>query len=340
MNSDEKPSKNDPPAPEVLKPQSDEASVVSPDAAKNIAKAKAARRIARHATYKPSHKATFIGLAIVVVIIALNVGIILFVINGANGEKDTKANNKEVVISSDVLDKLGVNKTSVDTTNTELIVGPNSKFNGKVTVGGDMNVAGGFNLNGKLSAAESSVVKLSAGETSLGQLVVNGNGTVTDFNVRDALVVAGSTTLQGPVSVSSLMTVNNNLNVVGSLAVGGTLSIRAFQTNTLTVGGKITTNGSAPGVSKGDALIATDTVSISGNDISGTVAVNIGVGSRSGIVAYVSFANSYGSTPHVVITPVGPGVSNYFINRNANGFSIGVGSIGTGGHAFDFIVMQ
>ncbi len=340
MNTDEKNNKNDPPAPEVLKPQSDEASVINPDAAKNVAKAKAARRLARHATYKPSHKATFIGLAVVVVIIALNVGIILFVINGSNGDADTKKNNKEVVISSDVLDKLGVNKTTVDNSNTELIIGPNSKFNGKVTVGGNMNVAGEFNLNGKLSAAESSIVKLEAGDTSLGQLDVNGNGTITDMNIRDALIVAGSTNLQGPVTVSQLLTVNNNLNVVGSLAVGGTLSIRAFQTNTLTVGGKITTNGSAPGVSKGDALVGTDTVSISGNDISGTVAVNIGVGTRSGIVAYVTFANSYGSTPHVVITPVGPGVSDYYINRNANGFSIGVGSIGTGGHAFDFIVMQ
>ena len=83
-----------------------------------------------------------------------------------------------------------------------------------------------------------------------------------------------------------------------------------------------------------------DTVSISGNDASGTVAVNIGTGTRSGIVANISFVHQYGSTPHVVVTAVGSGASDVYVNRNANGFSIGVSSIVTGGHAFDYIVMQ
>ena len=348
MNTEEKDNnKNDPPAPEVLKPQSDDASAMNPEAAKAIAKAKAARRLARHATYKPSHKATFIGLGVVLVIIALNVGIILFVMNGQSDTESGNGSSKEVTISSDVLDKLGVNNATVGNSSTELIVGPNAKFKGKVTVGSDINVAGQLNLNGKLSAADSSIVKLQAGNASLGQLEVNGNGTVTNMNVRQALIVAGSSTLQGPVTVTQLMTVNNNLNVTGSMSVGGTLSARTFQASnlvsdtTLTVGGHIITRGISPTATPGNALGNNGTISISGNDASGTVAANIGVNAVAGIIAYVTFHQAYSGTPHVVVTAVGSGIVGVYINRSANGFSIGVTNpIPFGGHAFDYIVMQ
>jgi len=141
--------------------------------------------------------------------------------------------------------------------------------------------------------------------------------------------------------------VNSNINVAGNLAVGGTLTARGFQASsltsdtTLTIGGHVITRGSAPGYSRGDALNAVDTISLSGNDAAGTVAVNIGAGeNRSGILAYVTFVNQYGNTPHVIITAVGPGVSDIYVNRSSTGFSIGAGSISVGGHAFDYIVIQ
>lgn len=349
MNSDEKntnQSKNDPPAPEVLKPQSESGSVMSEDKQKEIAKARAARRLARHASYKPSHRATFIGLAIVIVILAANVGIIYFVMNSQNKESSTTS-NKEVTISSDVLDKLGVNKTTVDSSNTSLIVGPSATFNGKVTVNKDINIAGQMNINGKLSAADLSIVKFQAGTAQVNQLEVNGSGTLSNMNIRQGLIVTGTTNLQGPTTVSALLTVNNNLNVVGSMSVGGTLSARTFQASnlvsdtTLTVGGHIITRGSAPSARPGNALGSNGTMSISGSDAAGTVAANIGVNATSGIIAYVTFKMAYSNIPRVVVTPIGPNINGVYINRSATGFSIGVNyPIPPGGYAFDYIVMQ
>jgi hypothetical protein len=282
----------------------------------------------------------------VVAILVINAGIITFVVRG-QGDSDTNAVQGEVSISPGVLNTLGVSRNTVGSAGTELVVNPNSRFNGKVVIGSDMSIGGELKLNSKFSAADASLTKLQAGDTSLQQLNVNGDGTVSTLNLRKDLNVVGSTRLQGPVTVSQLLTVNNNLNVSGSLAVGGTLSARGFQASslvsdtTLTIGGHVITRGNAPGVGPGNALGNNGTVSISGNDAAGTVAANIGTGAGAGIIANVAFRQQYSSTPHVVVTGVGAGIGSVYVNRTIGGFSIGVnGPIAPGGYAFDYIVMQ
>lgn len=327
----------DSPSPELLRSQV-EGDGPAPEPAPSSFRLKREKFLKR-GTYKPSHKATFIGLAVIIAILSINAGVIAYLLRGQNGDT-SNANQSDVVINSEVLNSLGVNKTTIGSDGTELVVGPDASFNGSVTVSNDVNIAGQLNLNNKITATDASLSKLSAGDTSLTKLNINGDATASNLNLRENMVVVGSSQLQGPTTINGLLTINNGINVTGNLSVGGTLSMGAFQANTLIVGGQITTRGYAPSVSKGEALVATDTVSISGNDIAGTVAVNIGVGSRSGVVAYVSFNNSYSSTPHVVITAVGPGASDIYVNRDSTGFSIGVGSIVAGGHAFDYVVMQ
>jgi hypothetical protein len=336
----------EPPAPEVLRSQSDgEGDEVASVIPTTVVSKKAIKR-SRHGTYRPSHKATFVGLAVVIGILAINAGIIAFVVNGQS-DAESGGNQSEVTISPAALDKLGVSRNAIGNAGTELVVGPNSRFSGTVTVASDVSIAGQLNLNSKFSATDASLAKLEAGDTSLGQLNVNGDGTITSLNLRQDLNVVGISRLQGPVTISQLLTVNNNVNVAGNLAVGGTLSARAFQANslvsgsTLTIGGHIITLGNAPRVGPGSALGSNGTVSISGNDASGTVAANVGTGAGSGIVAQVSFRTQYGTTPHVVVTAVGPGVSSVYVNRSVGGFSIGVnGALSPGGYAFDYIVMQ
>jgi hypothetical protein len=335
----------DTPAPEVLKPQADSASPAPEETTSSPAATKPASRRPRHATYRPSHKATFIGIAVIAGILAVNAGVIFFVMRGQSSGTPN-ASRDSVTLSPAVLDKLGVSRNPVGTQGTELVVGPDSRFNGSLTVASDVSISGQLKLNSKLSASDASLAKLDAGNTSLGQLNVNGDGTVTSFNLRKDLSVAGLTRLQGPVTVSQLLTVNNNLNVAGNLAVGGVLSARSFQANnltsdaTLTIGGHIITRGSAPGVSAGGAVGSNGSVSISGSDAAGTVAVNIGVGAGTGTVANISFRNQYGNTPHVVITPIGRGV-DFYVNRSASGFNIGVSTpMAAGGYAFDYIVVQ
>lgn len=324
-----------PPSPEVLRPQSDKGGASSISTAASASKL---RNRLYHTSYRPSHKATFIGLAVVVVILGLNAAVIVLLMR--NGESSTsQLDQGQVTVNAEVLNGLGVNNANSDA-GALLTVNPNASFKGTLTIAGDTSVAGKLNLNGKLSTSDASISKLEAGDTSLQSLNVNGDATSSNMNLRGNLIVAGTTTTNGPVTMGGLLTVSDNINVTGNLSVGGTLSMGAFQTNTLTVGGHIITRGDAPGLTRGAALGALDTVSISGSDAAGTVAVNIGVTPRSGIVANVTFVNAYSGTPRVIVTAVGPGATDVYVNRNANGFSIGVGSISNGGHAFDFIVVQ
>lgn len=330
----------EPPAPELLQVQPDVESVAASTPPVPTLRR---RRVTRH----PTHKATFIGLTVVVVILALNAVIITIVMRQKGGVAGTGANQSVVTLSSATLDTLGVSRNPVGNSGEELAIGPNTKFNGKVTVGNDVSIGGQLILNSKLSATDASLTNLQAGNTAVSQLNVNGDTTTSNLNLRKDLTVAGATRLQGAVTLGQLLTVNNNVNISGSLAIGGTLSVRSFQASeiisdtTLTIGGHMITRGSAPGVGPGSALGSYGTVSISGNDASGTVQVNIGAGGGGGILAQVAFRSSYSNTPHVVVTAVGSGANGVYVNRSAGGFSIGVnGSLAPGGYAFDYIVMQ
>ncbi len=298
----------------------------------------------RRGTYRPSSRATFVGLAVVGLIVAINVGVIMFVMRGQ--EEAAQLSKETVTLSSETLSQLGMTKTNVNNAGTELVVGPNAKFGGTLTVASDVSIAGKLNLNNTLEAADARFSRLQAQNMQIDQLNANGDGTLSTLNLRRDLNVAGNTRLQGTVTMSQLLTVNNNVNIVGSLAVGGSLSVRNFQASsltsdtTLTIGGHVITRGDAPAVAAGGGVGSSGTASISGNDASGTVAVNTGVGATGGLLASVTFSRAYATTPHVVVTPVGNYV-NVYINRTASGFSIwSAGALAPAGYAFDYVVMQ
>ena len=332
------------PAPEVLTVQSDDGSQAPKIAAATLSKRAKAMR--GRVTYRPSHKATFIGLAVIVVVLVINGGIIAFIFSGKAPIEGT-ANSTAVTLSSSVLDTLGVSRNAVGNTNEELTIGPNTKFGGTILVNGNTSIGGELTLNKKLSAQDATVTTLQAGNTSVQTLGVNGDVTATNVNVRTDLAVVGATRLQGAVTIGQLLTVNNNVNVIGNLAVGGTLTARTFQANnlisenTLTIGGHIITAGAAPNVGRGGAVGSSGSVSISGNDTAGTVAVNTGTGAGNGLLAQIAFRTSYPTIPHVVVTPVGGPIGSFYITRTAGGFSIYVANaVSPGGYAFDYIVVQ
>lgn len=326
------------PTPEVLKPQSEEsAPTAGPTAA--VPKAGASRRL-RHGSYRPSHKATFIGLAVIIAILAINAAVIFFIMRGQNSAS-AQGNREEVTLSSESLDKLGVSRNAVGDLGTELIIGPNSRFSGNVTVAGNTTIGGQLQLNSKFTASDASLAKLQAGDVSVNKLDVNGDVTAAGVNVGRDLAVAGITRLQGAVTMSQILTVNNSVNIAGNLAIGGSLSVRNFQVNTLTIAGHLISTGSAPSVSAaGAALGSNGTVSISGNDTSGTIGVNIGAGAGAGCLATVSFRQTYTITPHVVVTGSMP-ANIYLSGRTASGFTICTASpLTPGGYFVDYMVMQ
>ncbi len=327
------------PAPEVLKPRVDEAPETTQETVSSVS-SKDGDKKTRHKTYRPSHKATFISLAVVVVILAINAVIFGFVLKRQDKANELALNGR-VTIDQSVLDKLGVNRSSVGDLGVGLTIGPTTEFKNKVSIDGDTNIAGQLKVNTKLSASNASLTQLDAGKTALSELNVNGASTVSNLNLRNNLVVTGTTHLQGTVTINQLLTVDNNINVSGNLSIGGTFSAHSLtSTGVLNIGGHVITYGSTPSVSAGN-VGSNGTVSISGNDSAGTVAVNVGAGGASGTVVHITFASKYSNTPHVVITPIGANISNgFYVNRSATGFSIGTGSLSPGGYAFDYIVEQ
>ncbi len=339
--SSDKDKTNGAPAPEVLKPQSEVAdpSSEAKDSATSPPKPALAKRL-RRGSYRPSHRATFIGLAVVIAILAINGGVIYFVMRG-QGNASAQNNRDEVTLSTDSLDKLGVSRNSVGDLGTELTIGPDTTFNGSIKVAGSASIGGELKLNSKFTASEASLAKLQAGDTSVNKLDVNGDITAQNVNVGRDLAVVGITRLQGAVTISQILTVNNSVNIAGNLAIGGSLSVRNFQVSTLTIAGHLISTGSAPSVSPaGGGVGSNGTVSISGNDASGTVGVNVGAGASAGCLATVSFRQAYSVTPHVVVTGSMP-ANIYLSGRTASGFTICTASaLSPGGYFVDYIVMQ
>ncbi len=326
------------PAPEELKPQSEDASPTSETP--TTAAAPGAAKKLRRGSYRPSHRATFIGLTVVVIILAINAAVIAFVLKSQSKDKEQSAQG-QVTINQDALSKLGVNRTAVGDSGVQLTVNPDAKFDGAVQVAGDVSVGGTLKLNSKFTASDASLTQLEAGNTSLSQLNVNGDGTLTNLNLRSGLTVAGVTRLQGTTTFTNLVTMNSGLNVSGNLSVGGALAIASFQTGNISISGHVVTSGSATTVSKGPALGAASTISISGNDAAGTVSAGTGVaGGGNGIIANITFHTRYTDIPNVVVTP-SANLTTYVANLTTTGFSIGVGdSMPAGGYAFYYIVEQ
>ena len=343
MSDDQHPAADQTPAPEVLAVQNDataEKTVeVQKGAMPSLSSSIAATPKRRNA-YRPSHKATFIGLGVIVAILGANVVLLFFLSRSQSAANDSIAKSS-VTINTATLDKLGVSRNPIGNAETELVIGPNSTFNGKVVMAGDLTVGGQLTLNSKFTASNASLSTLQAGATQIESLNVNGDATITTLNLRKDLQVAGAARVQGQLTVNQLTTVNNNMNVAGNLAVGGSLSVRNFQVSTLTVAGHLLSSGSQPSISSGGGVGSNGTVSLSGNDTSGTVAVNTGVGAGNGLLATVTFVTKYESTPHVIVTPIGRSVPGMYINRTSAGFTISVdGALGTGGYAFDYVVVQ
>jgi hypothetical protein len=336
----------EPPEPEALVARSDDGtpeqgSLPTPSVTTPLANKARHRR-----TYRPSHKATFIGLAVVVAILAINAGVLGFVLKSKS--KNNGQNNDQVTISKAALSKVGVNTSSIGDSGVVLTIGPTTQFNSKVTVDGDVSIGGQLKLNSKFTASDATLTQLQAGKVSFSELNVSGISTLTSLNLRNGLVVAGSTQLQGPVTINQLLTLNNSLIVVGNLAVGGTLSTKTFSatsltsTGTLTIGGHVITTGLSPSVGRGGAALGSNgTVSVSGNDAAGTIAINIGSSAGSGILADVAFHSQFSSAPHVVITPVGVACTFYITNLSLAGFSVGDGcNLPPGGYAIEYIIEQ
>ena len=238
-------------------------------------------------------------------------------------------------LTKEELDRLNTHQLELGGEGNQLTFTANSTFKGKVIVDGDAT------FNGQLNAGKTA---------SFTDLTIPGAASLSVVDIKSTLRVAGNTTLQGSVTAQNNLNVNGGLSVSGSSSFGGSLtggdlSVRNATTNgNLTVNGHLITRGNTPTAGAGTAVGGGGTVSISGNDSSGTIAVNTGTAPPAGIFIIVTFRTPFGNTPKVILTPVGSatGSLNYYTSRSANGFSIGTSSAPAGGtnYVFDYFVVQ
>ena len=162
-----------------------------------------------------------------------------------------------------------------------------------------------------------------------GTLTQNGAAIFQDsINSPTALMIQNSTGS----SLFTADTADMTITIGGSLTVSGSI----------TVDGHVVTGGSTPGIAAGAAACTSPTVSISGDDTSGNITVTTGTGCTSGgILATVTFANAFGTPPHITLTPdsssaqtLGDYVNGSTLSTSA--FSIGSNSTPSNSTAYEW----
>jgi cytoskeletal protein CcmA (bactofilin family) len=254
-----------------------------------------------------------------VLIVLLAVGGIFYAVKAS---KETAKNPKVSSLTSQQLAALKGNTTVVGDVKQTLDIQSNAVFEGQVLVRSDLSVAGALKVGGPLS---------------LQTINVSGNGTFGGLQVNGTLGVNGNTSLQGALTVQKNLSVSGTASF-GSLSVAS-LAVTSLQlTGDLNIVRHITTSGTSVGRIAGTALGGGGTVSVSGTDTSGTVVVNTGNSPPAGLFITVTFAQRFASTPHVLISPVGFSAGNvtFYVNRDANGFSIGCSTPPPAGASFSF----
>lgn len=239
-------------------------------------------------------------------------------------------------VSADELKKFQ-NSFLKPTTGQTVTINPNAHFNNDVTVDKTLTA-------GAITTPFLNVQALSP----------------DNINVKNNLTVGGATTLQGNVEARNQLTVRGGLSarsvsVAGDLAVAGNLTAGSISistttirdatiTNSLTVNGHVVSDGSSVTAQTGAAIGGGGSVTVKGNDVSGTVFINTGSGPIAGQLAIIRFAKTFTTAPRVILTPVGntSGSLQWYVTRSASLFTIesGTAPTSTNQYIFDYFVVQ
>lgn len=256
--------------------------------------------------------------------------IFLFVIAGAiiiiaylQGQKASTATIKTQNLTQSALEKVAASDATVGDSGQILNVQSSAVFAGKVLIRKDLEIAGNLQLGGTIA---------------LTSLTVSGTSALGQVSVSKDLAVAGNAGIQGSLSVAKGIQVN------GSGTFSGAISAPQITTSSLQVAGDlilthhIVAGGSNPGRTNGPALGGGGTASVSGSDTSGTITINTGSTPTAGCFIFITFAQAYSTTPHVLVTKIGLATANLnsYVNRSATGFSVCTASNPSAGTTYNF----
>lgn len=270
----------------------------------------------------------YLLLFILVVVIGAAVSLVSY-LNSKKAPKEPSIATQE--LTTDSLKQLANSDTTVGSAGQTLTVQGNSIFSGQVLMRSDLNVAGTIKVGTDMLVPS---------------ITVSGKSNLNDTQIN-SLQVANTAVFQ------SNVTLQRDLNVAGSAAFSGAVTIGQLTVNRLVISGNgqvqvpnhISFPGASPGRTiDGSVLGAGGSASIGGSDTAGTININTGSGTNAGCFATIRFNQPYTGTPHVIVSPVGAaaGQTQYYVNRNSTTFSICTVNAPPAGQsfAFDYFVTQ
>jgi cytoskeletal protein CcmA (bactofilin family) len=242
----------------------------------------------------------------VVVVIGLLIGVMAYLDSRHNSPT---ANIDARGISAGTLAQLANSSPTVGSNGQLLNVESSAVFAGQILARQDLDVAGNLSVGGTLA---------------LSQITVSGFSQFGQTSINKGLEVSGTTDIQGNT------TITKNLQVGGSGTFEGDLSAPQITTSSLQLTGDlvlahhITSIGTVPTRTYGNALGSGGTASVSGSDTAGNVTINTGSSTVAGCFVTINFNAPFSTAPYVNVTPVGSaaGGISYYINRTTNSFSI------------------
>lgn len=268
-------------------------------------------------------------LFLLVVIIAGAVATVSY-LNSKKTPKSPSITNQ--TLTADALKQLANSDATVGDTGQTLTVQGNAIFSGQVLVRSNLNVAGTIQLGSTFTVPD---------------LIVS-NTTNLNTTQISTLQVAQGSTFQG------LVTVQGGINVGGSSAFSGPVTIGQLTVSKITMSGTsqleipnhIAFTGASPGrtISAG-VLGAGGSGSVNGSDTTGTINLNTGSGPAAGCFVKITFNRPYAATPHVLVSPVGSAASQvqFYVSRSndtsvpgATGFSLCTNNAAPGNQVFAF----
>lgn len=262
----------------------------------------------RKVNHSKLKKRLVFGLAAVLLLVAAGYG--LSVLN-----KPDKPTPTTVVINTQSLDNGTLNQVTPKNdsqTKQQLTISPDTIFKNSVTVQGSAEIVKNLTVGGKVSIQSTA-------------------------DVKDSLTVGKS------LSVGSNLTVNG-LITAASLSVGSLTISSINLSSNLVFGGHIVPFGSEPTV-RPSVSAAGGTVTISGNDTSGTVTINTGNGNITpGELVIITFRTPFSATPKVQLTPLNSGASGlrFFATHTASFFTVNTSTapVANTTYIFDYLVTQ
>lgn len=286
----------------------------SPSGPKNPKKMNPLRNFARRFNI-------YILLFVLLLIIATVVAVVLYFQALSKNASNNTVQSQE--LSQSTLNQLSTSDVTVGEPKHTLSVQSNAVFTGSVLMRSNLQIAGTLQVGSNVA---------------INGVRVTGSSTFDDVQITKSISVTGNSSVQGQLSVQQGLNVNGSGTFLGAISAPSITAGSLQLSGDLKLTHHIAAGGGTPSRSNGSALGGGGTVSVSGSDTAGSITINTGTSPGPGCFVTINFTAAFNSTPHIIVTPVGPSAAGlaYYINRSTTNFSLCTNSSPPGGASFGF----